>query len=164
LEIAGNVLMAAATIVGIRHSNITMLRSFHRSLRYPVRSTTKTPTAPEGRPIIRASWLVYPKVVSRMLEKLLRPPLGILVSMTLNATSQTRISFMLSRTCSFLSFAFWVPDWFSFTLRSAAILSAGVNLTALTGESGRNVKTSPPRTMVMSPMVSMKIRPVIRLA
>lgn len=37
-------------------------------------------------------WDVYPNVVSKMLEKLLSPPFGMEVSMTLRATSQTRMS------------------------------------------------------------------------
>lgn len=133
-------LIAAATIVGIKHNSITMALSFQRSDRYPVSRTTTTPTAPEGSPMISACWLVYPKVVRRMLLKLLRPPFGILVSRTLKATSQTRTSLMLSRIWSFLICAFCVPDWFSLTLRSAAIFSAGVKRAALHYQSTQSSK------------------------
>jgi hypothetical protein len=66
-------------------------------------------------------------------------------------------------TCSFFSFAFCVPDWFSLTRSKAATFSASVNRTALTGESGSNMKTPNPAMMVIKPTIRKKMRQLANL-
>lgn len=106
---------------------------------------------------------MYPKVVKRIEEKLLSDPLGIEVKSVLRATSQTRTSLRAWNTCSFLSFAFCVPDWFSLTRRRAATFSASVRRLAFIGEFGMKVKTKKPSTTVMIPMTRKKMRQLANL-